>query len=170
MCDTARQLANGFHFLSHRQLFARLDQFLLCVAPLGCVPEYVGKTEQISMIIANRRHRASDKKGRAVLFDAPSFNFVLASLDGIFQSPVRIARATLIRPIKYSEMLADNFFRGISHDFLCATVPTCNAACRVEYENGIVHDTFDQNLEMTLGAVERQVCLLNLAVQLILRR
>src|SRR5260370_20712311 len=139
----AGQFADCLHFLRQRELFACLDKFLLRVASLGCVPEYIDKTEQISCVIKCRRDRAGDEKRRAIFSDAPTLNFVLASLVSQFQCAVWCARAALIRSIKYPKMLADNFFRGVAHDFLCGAIPTCNVPFFIERKNCIVDNAFD---------------------------
>ena len=170
MRDAAGQFADRLHFLSHRELFARLNEFFLRVTSLGQVSKDIGKTDQISGVITNGRDRARDKKQRAILSDAPSLNFVLAPLNGQSQGAVRFASTALIRPIKYPEMLADDFFRGVSNDLLRGVVPAHNVSHRVERKNGIVDNAFAQNFEMALGAVERRICLLKSTVQLILHR
>ena len=168
--DAAGQLADRLHFLRHRELFARLHQFLLGVAPLGCIADDVGEADQVSVVIADHGDRAGDENQRAVLSDAPSLDFVLVFLDGQFQRAVRFAGAALVRPIEYPEMLADDFFRGVADDLLGGAVPARHASRRVEHENGVVDDAFDQDLEMTLGAAERQIRLGDFAVQLVLHR
>src|SRR5258706_860318 len=141
--NPASQFADCLHFLRHRKLFACLDEFLLRVASLGCVPEYIDETEQIPSVITVRRDRAGDEKRRAIFSDAPTLNFVLASLDSQFQRPVWCARAALIRSIKYSKMLADNFFRGVAHEVLYGAIPTCNVPFLIERKNCIVDNAFD---------------------------
>src|SRR5260370_24844718 len=90
----AGQFADCLHFLRHRELFACLDQFLFRVASLGCVPEYIDKTEQLSCVITVRRDRAGDEKRRAIFSDSPNLDFVLASLDSQFHAAVWRARAS----------------------------------------------------------------------------
>ena len=143
MRNPASQFADCLHFLRHRELFACLDQFLLRVASLGCVPEYIDKTDQISRVIMVRRDRPGDEKRRAIFSDAPTLNFVLASFDSQFQRAVWCARAALIRSIKYPKMLADNFFRGVAHDFLCGAIPTCNVPFFIERKNCVVDNALD---------------------------
>src|SRR5258708_24198843 len=146
--NPASQFADCLHLLRHRELFACLDQFLLRVASLGCVPEYIDKTEQISCVITVRRDRAGDEKRRAIFSDAPTLNFVLASLVSQFQCAVWCARAALIRSIKYPKILADNFFRGVAHDFLCGAIPTCNVPFFIESKNCIVDNAFAYRLKV----------------------
>jgi hypothetical protein len=38
-------------FLRYRQLFARLDQLLFSVAPLGRVPDDIGKADQFAIVV-----------------------------------------------------------------------------------------------------------------------
>ena len=146
------------------------DQFLLRVAPLGRVADDVGEADQVAVVVADHRDRAGDEDQRAVLADAPAFDFMLVFLHGQFQRAVRLAGAALVRPVEYAEMLADDFFRGVADDLLGGAVPARHASRRVEHENGVVDDAFDQDLEMPLGAVERQVRLGDFAVQLVLHR
>src|SRR6516225_7585377 len=46
--DAAGQFADRLHFLSHRELLARLDQFLVRITSLCRVLKYIGKTDQMS--------------------------------------------------------------------------------------------------------------------------
>ena len=168
--DAAGQFADRLHFLRHRELFARLDQLLLGVAPLGGVADDIGKTDQIAVVVADRGERAGHEKRRAVLPDAPSLDFVLAVPDGQFERAVRLAGAALVGPVQYAEMLADDFVGLVADDVLRAGVPARDVSGRVEHENGVVGDAFDEDLEMPLGVLERQLRLLELTVQLLLRR
>src|SRR3954454_8214897 len=139
----ASQFAHCLHFLRHRELFACLDQFLLSIASLGCVPEYIDKTDQISFVIMVRKDRAGDEKRGAVFSDAPTLNFVLASIDSQIQCAVWCARPTLIRSIKYPKIPAYNFVHAVAYDFLCGAVPARNVPFFVKRKNCIVDNAFD---------------------------
>ena len=117
--------------------------FSFRVASLGRVPEYIHKADQVSCVVTVRRNQAGYEKRRAIFFDAPTLDFVFGFLDGQFQCTVWCAHAALIRSIKYSEMLADNLFRGIAHDLLCGAIPTCNVPLFIERKNCIVDHAFD---------------------------
>src|SRR5579859_4567269 len=93
---------------------------------------------------------------------------MLASLDCRIQRVGRRTRAAFIRPIKHSEMLADNLFRGVADDSLCGAIPTFNMPFWVHSENCIINNTFNKKLEVALNTVERRVLPLDLAVQSIL--
>ena len=136
--------------------------------PLGGVADDVGKTDQIALVVEDRGDRAGDKEQRAILANAPSLDFVLASLDRQLERTVRFASTALVRPIKYAEMLADDFVGGIADDLFRRAVPAGDASCRVEHENGIVGNALDQNLVMTPGRFEGQAGLRQFTGQLVL--
>src|SRR5512132_3182027 len=119
MRDATSQLANSFHFLSHCKLFACLNQFLLRVPSLGCVPQYVCKTENISRVVVDGRDQARHKEWRAIVPYAPAHDFVFAPVAGLLQSAVRLTCTAFIGPKKYSKMLSDNLLGGVPHDLLC---------------------------------------------------
>ena len=170
--DAARELTDRFHLLGHGKLLARLDQFFLRVAPLRCVPEDIGETDQRSVLVPDGRDRAGDEHQRTVLFDAPALDFVFAFLGGAFERSVRLAGAALVRPINDAEMLAENFVSGVPGDLLGRTVPACDMAAGVDDKNEVVVDSFNQNLEQAPRAFERHtnlrdfiVCFSQIGVQ-----
>ena len=112
--DAAGQFADRLHFLRHRELFARLDQLLLRVAPLGGVADDIGDADQIAVVVADRGQRAGGEKRRAVFADAPALDLVLAVPHRQFERAVRSAGAALVRPIQDAEMLADDFLAACS--------------------------------------------------------
>ena len=52
--DAAGQFADRLHFLRHGELFARLDQLLLGIAPLGGVAQHIGQPDQIAVVVVDR--------------------------------------------------------------------------------------------------------------------
>ncbi len=134
--DASGQFADRLQFLRHRELFARLYQLLLGIAPLCGVADDTGKTDQIAVIVAHRGERAGREKRRAALPDAPTLYLVLAVLDGQFERAVRLAGAALVRSIQYAKMLTDDFVGLVTDDVLRSGVPAGNMSGRVEQENG----------------------------------
>ena len=167
--DAAGQFADRLHFLRHGELLARLDQLLLGVAPLGGVAQHIGKADQIAVVVVDRPDRSGDEEQRAVLFDAPPLDGVLAVLDGQFEHAVRFARAPLVGPVEHAEMLADDFVGGVADDLLRGRVPARHAPRSVEQENRVIDDAFDQDLEMALGPLEGERGLGDLPAQLVMR-
>ena len=94
---------------------------------------------------------------------------MLAFLDGPFQRAVRLAGAALVGPVEDAEVLADDLVGGVADHVLGRLVPARHPARRVEQEDRVVDDAFDQDLKMAAGAVEREVRLRELPVQLLLR-
>ena len=168
--DAAGQFADGFHLLRGGELFARFDELLLGVAPLGGVADDIGKPDQRAVVVADRGQRAGHEERRAVFADAPALDLVLAVMDGGGQRALRLAGAALVGPVEDAEMLADHLVGLVADDVLRAGIPARHAAGRVEQEDRVVGDAFHEDLEMPLGVLERQLRLLDAALQLLLRR
>jgi hypothetical protein len=77
---------------------------------------------------------------------------VLALLNSHFERADRHAGASLVRPIQDAEVFADDFFAGVTDDFLGDLVPTGHVAVGIKDEYRVIRDAFDENLKVPFGA------------------
>ena len=132
MRDAARQFADRLHFLRHRELFARLDQLLLRVAPFCCVTDDIGEADQFPIIVTYCSKHTGHVKRRAVLPNTPPLHLVLTLLNRQFDCAIRFAGTALVRPVQNAEVLADDFVHLVTDNLLCGAAPARNASGRVQ--------------------------------------
>ena len=111
----------------HRKLLASFKQLLLSVAPLGRVPNDIGETDQLAGVIANGGKSACRIKRGTVFSNAPPLHFVFTFfLGGQVEGTIRFTGAALVRAVKNSKMLTDDFFRIVPYDVLSGGIPAYN--------------------------------------------
>jgi hypothetical protein len=90
---------------------------------------------------------------------------VFTFLGGEFDGTIGFAGAALVRAIKNSKMLADDFFRIVPDDVLCGGIPANDPSRGVEHENCIIRNSLNKDLKLSFGIFECQFRLVKLKLQ-----
>ena len=123
--DAAGELSDGFHLLRLHQLFARLLQLQLRLAPFGKIAGYLGKTDEPAVVIANRIDHRIGPELRAVLAAAPSFQFVATLAGCALKRLRRHSRRAIFGRVEHREMPPDHLRFAVALD---ARRPPCSSS------------------------------------------
>ena len=110
----------------------------------GYVACHFGESKEVVIVVFD----AVDDDGRpelcAVLAYTPAFGFETAFCSCLGERTRRYAGITIFLGVENAEVLSDDFFRRITLDVLGPGIPGGDVARRIELEDRIIDDRFDQ--------------------------
>jgi len=149
--DASRKLADALHLLRLRQLLLRALQRHLRLPPFRDVAGDLGKTEQAAVLVEDAIYGNAGPELRPVLADPQPFGLELALALRRFERAGRHAGGAVLRRVEILEASADDLGVAIALDALRAGIPVADDAGRVQHEERVVPDAFDQELEAPFG-------------------
>jgi hypothetical protein len=142
-------------------------RFLSCQSPrvfqraeLGCatlgeVARDLGKTDELTGFVANGGDRDARPEDGSIPAHPPAFLVVLPGALRDLELALRLVRGPVFFEIELREMPADYLLGSIPFDPLRALIPRRDASGRVEHEDGVVPDAFDEEAEALLTFPQR---------------
>src|SRR6185312_12270409 len=126
-----------FHLQQLASLFFGLFSF-------GQISGDFGDTDQVSIVIAERRDDDVCPEPGAVLTQAPTFFFPASFISGDTELIIRLPASDLVWWIEDRKVLPNDLLMGIALYSRGTFVPAQDVAVRVEEEDGVVDDAGDE--------------------------
>ena len=95
-------------------------------------------------------------EGAAILANPEAFLLIAALARGGGKCACRLAGGAIFFDIEAREMLPDDLLRRIAFDALCALIPACDRAVRIQHINRIIGHALDQQAELFLMLLDRR--------------
>src|SRR5688572_25581338 len=124
-----------------------LAQLFLIVAADGEIAGHFGETEELAVLLAQRRDHHVGPESRAILAQAPAFILEVTVRSGGTQFALGPLAFHGLARVENGKVLPDDLVRGVALDQLCAEVPALYRAFRAEQEDGVIPDALNQYLE-----------------------
>src|SRR5690606_1900745 len=97
--------------------------------------------------VVNGREHGAGPEVRAVAARTPPLVRAAPGLAAGDKVAPRLVRRNRLRRIEAREMPADDLRGSIARDAFGARVPACHEALRVEHDDGVILDPFDEQAE-----------------------
>ena len=135
-----------------------LQRALFGGATLGQITRDLGEPDELTAGVTKRRDDDIRPEAGSVLPHAPAFVLDSSDANGSGDLVFGFSRLLVGRRIENREVLADDLVGQVALQTLCADVPCENVTCRVEHEDRIIADAFDEELVETstfIGGLSR---------------
>ncbi len=152
--DGSRHLPQGGHSDHPRQFCLGGLNRVLRPPAFGQIPRNLGKTNQLSLGVVQRGENHVGLEARSVFTEPPSVFFEPARGCSFTKGHGRLALAQIFVAIKTGVMLSDNLLGKISLDALRSAVPAGDEPFRVQHENRVVGDAFDQQAKSLFASAQ----------------
>src|SRR6266487_1266661 len=112
------------------------------------------ETANFPGVITKRSNDNLRFESRSVFSDSQTLITNVSATGSFAQIALWFAGGNIVCCVERREVFADDFFRGVTFDFLCTGVPGDDVAIGIQQVNGILLDAIHQDVELFGGLVQ----------------